>query len=61
MDWSRNAKDIMRRMDEHRNLLLALAEMPDDDIRWINKHLDMAFEGRHDYLRFSNPEWARIR
>ena len=51
MDWAANARHIMAEQEERREFLLAYASMPTEDRAWINRHLDMAFEGRRDHLR----------
>lgn len=60
MDWTRQAEEISRLLKERGDFLRAARCLTDEDLRWVNKHLDDAFIGRHDHLRFDTPEWVRL-
>lgn len=57
-DWSQNAREIHQLIEERGDFLRAAAMMEDEDLTFINKHLDLAFEGRHDHLRTGAPTWV---
>lgn len=45
------AEDLMRRLNDRRAYLEAVQVLEDDDVRWVDAQLDIAFEGRMDYVR----------
>lgn len=48
--WA-GAEDVLNKIEEIGNLVRAATHMKPEDRGWLNKHFDLAFEGRHDYLR----------
>lgn len=46
MDWTANALDLHNRAEEYAALLRSMLKMTNDDMDFINFHLDLAFEGR---------------
>lgn len=45
------AEDVFQKIEEARGLVLAATHLKDEDCDWLNRHFDLAFEGRFDYLR----------
>lgn len=51
MDWDDNARELHERVEQHSQLQMHLRRMRPEDADWVKRHLDLAFEGREDYLQ----------